>query len=136
MKRLWLVLFLLFCCGSVFAQTKNTAESGILVELTFDEAPEIKREIEIPIDKRGFGVGGKQFCNNCDDKFEEYEYNAGVWQLKKDKFRVRFAFIYPRKWKGCNFEKIFVVDMKEPSEMQLKCGVRLKAYYAKAKKEE
>ncbi len=116
-------------------------EQVIKVELTFDEAPEFNREIKISIDfqtknGRGYGVGGGQWCDHCDNKFEEYEYNASAYQIRKGKFRISFTYIYPRKWKGCNFEKIFIVEKNKPSEMQVRCGARLKAYYAKTKKEE
>jgi hypothetical protein len=124
---------LFFGVSPNFAQPKSQFEQVILVEVTFEENPEIKREIEIPIDFK-FGFGGKSYCDHCDDKFGEYEFNAGVSQAKKDRFLVRFAYIYPRKWKGCNFEKVFIVQKDKPREMRVKCGVKLKAYYAIQKK--
>jgi hypothetical protein len=107
-----------------------------MVEVTFEEDSQIRREIEIPISEQGHGVGGAGSSSHCDDKLCEYEYNAGAWKSKKDKFRIRFAYIYPRKWKSCNFEKFFIVEKNQPYEMQIKCGVKLKARYAKVKKDE
>lgn len=145
MRKLFIIfsilLFALFFEVTLnFGQSKSQIEKVIKIEVTLEKNSEFTSQLEVPIDfsndGTGFGFGGRSYCNHCDDKFAEYEFSASAWQRKKDKFLVTFTYIYPRQWKGCNFEKVFIVQKDKPSEMQVKCGVKLKAYYAEVKKEE
>lgn len=141
MKSFLLVLLLLFCCSSVFAQSKTKMEQVIMVEITFEENSKYNKEVKIPIDfqaknNKGFGVGYGAGGSHCEDKSCQWELRGNAWQPKKNKFRVIFTYIYPRKWKSCNFEKIFIVEKNKHVELQAKCEVKLKAYYAKIKKDE
>jgi hypothetical protein len=127
-----LSLFVLcFGTAQTLAQKKTNPKEVVIVELAVGER-ESAQKIEVSIN-RGTGIKKEKPIKPAWSKDGEgslppqYSYDLGAYFADKNSSKVYFKAIVER----CSetVRKDFVVDRNQEIELQLDCGIKIKAYY-------
>lgn len=143
MKKL-LTLFFAVLLTLYFAETQVSAQTKerefVTVELIIKKE-NLKEKIKIPISENPFSKDGKTLNENeffmggmsrmgCEDCFltSNYKTFAFAELLNQNSPKIGISINFLNKEK-CNVEKTFFVKRGRNTELNLKCGVKIKANY-------
>lgn len=134
-------LLINFNFGSVqsFAQNKSKVKEAIILELTVGEREDSGPKIEVPINKGTARAKEKPlkpaWSKDGDGSLPpQYSYDLAAYSVDKNNSKVYFRAIVERCEKPVRKE--FVVSKRQETELELDCGIKIKAYYGLESKEE